>query len=242
VGSPGVAREGRIGTPGAFHDGRIGASSTFRDGRVIRAPAGRSSFTPGRVYSSPRSVGSSIGYRAGSHIVGRPGFNRPIYSGHSGWRPRYWAGGHFRGTYWPRSYFHSGFTWFVPVLPAFYSTFWWGGVPYYYWNDTYYIWSQPDSGYVATDPPPVAESSDVSSSDNAGSADASDSSSLYVYPKNGQSEEQTSNDRYECHQWAAGQTGFDPTKTADQNAASSGPDDYRRAMLACLDARGYSAR
>jgi hypothetical protein len=181
------------------------------------------------------------GYRSGYHnnFAGRPSFTRPVYGNRYGWRPRYWAGGSFRGTYWPRSYYHSGFTWFVPVLPAFYSTFWWGGVPYYYWNDTYYIWSQPDSGYVATDPPPLAESDDAS---NTGSADVADSSSLYVYPKNGQSEEQTSTDRYECHQWAAGQTGFDPTKGADQSAGSSGPADYRRAMMACLDARGYSAR
>jgi hypothetical protein len=39
------------------------------------------------------------------------------------------------------------------------------------------------------------------------------------------------------------QTGFDPT-TADGNAQTSGqanPEDYRRALIACLDARGYSA-
>ncbi len=28
---------------------------------------------------------------------------------------------------------------FVPVLPPFYSTVWWGGVPYYYADDTYYV-------------------------------------------------------------------------------------------------------
>jgi hypothetical protein len=34
---------------------------------------------------------------------------------------------------------------------------------------------------------------------------------LYIYPKNGQAEEQQRRDRYECHAWAAGQTGFDPS-------------------------------
>jgi len=35
--------------------------------------------------------------------------------------------------------------------------------------------------------------------------------SLYIYPKNGQSDEQQKKDRYECHMWAVQQTGFDPT-------------------------------
>lgn len=34
---------------------------------------------------------------------------------------------------------------------------------------------------------------------------------LYIYPKNGQSEELQRRDRYECHVWAADQTGFDPS-------------------------------
>lgn len=35
---------------------------------------------------------------------------------------------------------------------------------------------------------------------------------LYIYPKNGQSEKLQKRDRYECHVWAADQTGFDPSK------------------------------
>jgi uncharacterized protein YcfJ len=34
---------------------------------------------------------------------------------------------------------------------------------------------------------------------------------MYVYPAKGQSEQQLSNDRYECHRWAVAETGFDPT-------------------------------
>ena len=35
---------------------------------------------------------------------------------------------------------------------------------------------------------------------------------LYIYPNKGQSQEQQSRDRYECHLWAVQQTGYDPTK------------------------------
>jgi Glycine zipper len=34
---------------------------------------------------------------------------------------------------------------------------------------------------------------------------------LYIYPSKGQSPEQQSRDRYECHRWAVQQTGVDPT-------------------------------
>jgi hypothetical protein len=67
--------------------------------------------------------------------------------------------------------------------------------------------------------------------------------SLFVYPKNGQSQQQTDSDRYQCHQWAVGQTGFDPTNTANPSQASTAtPENYKRAVTACLEARGYSVR
>jgi hypothetical protein len=34
---------------------------------------------------------------------------------------------------------------------------------------------------------------------------------VYFYANNGQSAEQQDRDRYECHRWAVGQTGFDPS-------------------------------
>lgn len=40
---------------------------------------------------------------------------------------------------------------------------------------------------------------------------------LFVYPANGQTEEQTQRDRYECHVWAVQQTGVDPSR-ADASA------------------------
>jgi len=35
---------------------------------------------------------------------------------------------------------------------------------------------------------------------------------IFVYPKNGQSPEQTDRDRYECHTWAVHETGVDPSR------------------------------
>ena len=37
------------------------------------------------------------------------------------------------------------------------------------------------------------------------------SSEVVFYPRSGQSERQQDRDRYECHQWAVGQSGFDPS-------------------------------
>ena len=40
--------------------------------------------------------------------------------------------------------------------------------------------------------------------------DAAWGQEVIVYPANGQSAEQTEKDKFECYQWAKGQTGFDP--------------------------------
>jgi len=43
---------------------------------------------------------------------------------------------------------------------------------------------------------------------------ASAQTGVYAYPSAGQSQEEQSRDRFECHQWAVNQTGFDPTTAA----------------------------
>jgi hypothetical protein len=127
------------------------------------------------------------------------------------------------------------------VLPTVYATYYWGGIPYYYTNNVYYTYNPDQNGYVVTDPPPVAGADgSAASGDNSAATgnQPSNGADVYAYPQNGQTEEQQSNDRYECHTWARSQTGFDPTvsnSTGDR-------DDYRRAMIACLTARGYSAQ
>jgi OmpA family protein len=48
---------------------------------------------------------------------------------------------------------------------------------------------------------------------------------VYIYPDRGQSAERQSRDRYECHQWAASQTGFDPAtaQASPPSAPTTGP-------------------
>jgi hypothetical protein len=130
-----------------------------------------------------------------------------------------------------------------------YATYWWGGTPYYYTNDVYYTWNSGYNGYVVTDPPPADGTASAPADGSYGSAEPGSSSSdsgssggsteVYAYPKSGQSDEQQATDRYECHKWAVAQSGFDPTHGAQ---ASGSAADYRRAMAACLDGRGYSAK
>jgi len=67
----------------------------------------------------------------------------------------------------------------------------------------------------------------------------------FVYPRQGQNEDQQAKDRYDCHSWAVGQTRYDPAQPV-----SGVPDvqlnqlrsDYQRAMAACLDGRGYTMK
>jgi hypothetical protein len=59
---------------------------------------------------------------------------------------------------------------------------------------------------------------------------------LYVYPAAGQSESQLSEDRYQCHVWAADQSGHDPTLGAGRRSEA---EDYTRAFTACMEGRNY---
>ncbi len=64
---------------------------------------------------------------------------------------------------------------------------------------------------------------------------------LFVEPKNGQSREQQWDDRYACDAWSKNQSGIDSGRpVAGENPSRR--DQYRRAMTACLEARGYSVR
>jgi len=123
----------------------------------------------------------------------------------------------------------------VPILPRFYTTILFGGLPYYYAYDTYYRWYPEQNGYLVVEPPAGAESTGEPVVPNK----------LFVYPRQGQSEELMAKDRYECHHWAVEQTGFDPTKPGgdvalEENASKR--QDYNRATKSCLEARGYSVQ
>jgi hypothetical protein len=122
----------------------------------------------------------------------------------------------------------------ISLLPPYYSTVWFGGVPYYYADDTYYVWRPERREYVVTAPPPDAAPATTA---------PPTSPEIYAYPKNGQSTEQQSTDRYECHRWASSQSGFDPTQPLGGVAAADADArraDYQRAQKACLEGRGYS--
>jgi hypothetical protein len=72
---------------------------------------------------------------------------------------------------------------------------------------------------------------------------------IFVYPRQGQSEELQAKDRYECHNWAVSQTWREPRKVTIEEwtlIVKSMPEaqraDYLRAQSACLDGRGYTVK
>jgi hypothetical protein len=154
--------------------------------------------------------------------------------------------------YYDRSYWYGGGVWYAPrgagvvvvgppvgafvsVLPGFHTTVWFGGMPYYYANEAYYVWREPRRAYEVVEPP----------RDAAPATEPPAPDEIYIYPRNGQDAERQAKDRYECHRWAADQTGFDPTRPEGGVAAelaAAKRADYFRAMTACLEGRGYSVR
>lgn len=176
----------------------------------------------GHYYGGPRAYGTRSYYR-GPHYYG------PRYYGYYG--PHYYGAPYYRH-YYPGWYGALAVGTLVATLPLYYDSFWWGGVRYYYYDDTYYRWNSDVSQYEVIAPPAGAPSG------TSGSPSAS--ADLFVYPAQGQSEEQQKTDRYECHRWAADQTGYDPAQASGPDAAKR--DDYMRAEGACLTGRGYSVK
>jgi hypothetical protein len=152
---------------------------------------------------------------------------------------RYW----FHGGHWYRSYGGGWAVWgaplglFVPFLPLYFTTVWWNGFPYYYANDTYYLWNDDRHQYQIVAPPDGIEA--------GGTTQSPPSNQLFIYPKNGQSSAQQETDRYECHRWAVNQSGFDPTASGggvEPGAAPAKRNAYFRSQAACLEGRGYTVK
>ncbi|MEK6550274.1 MAG: DUF6515 family protein [Pseudomonadota bacterium] len=149
---------------------------------------------------------------------------------------------YFHAGVWYRSY-NSRFVVAIPpigisvrVLPDIYTTIWVGGAPYYYAGGVYYTWRPEERVYIVANPP--TEIANV-----GGGNDSADQ--MYIYPKQGQSDQQQATDRYECHRWGTSQTSYDPTAPNQNLSVSEQASkrlDYRRAMKACLDGRGYSVQ
>jgi hypothetical protein len=128
----------------------------------------------------------------------------------------------------------------VPVLPPYYTTVWVAGMPYYYANDSYYVWRESGQEYEVVDAPDEA-----AVSTQAPPPAPSQNGDVYIYPKNGQSEDVQSRDKYECHKWAQNESGFDPTQAnggVPPEQANDKRAAYQRAMTACLEGRGYSVK
>jgi hypothetical protein len=121
----------------------------------------------------------------------------------------------------------------LATLPWGYSTYYVGGVPYYYADSTYYSWDPSANEYQAVAPP-----TGLPADAPAGNMP----SELFAYPKANQTADQQARDRSECKTWAAGQSGFDPAASAnDQSSATlTKRSAYLRAEGACLEGRNYS--
>jgi len=118
---------------------------------------------------------------------------------------------------------------FVQSLPAGYRTIYSTGRPYYYANHVYYDWDHRHRSYVIVNKPEYSH--EVTPVATRGAQE------IFVYPRKGQSTEQTSLDRYECYLWAVGQTGFEPSAGEPGNSVG-----YQRALGACLAGRGYTVK
>ena len=66
-------------------------------------------------------------------------------------------------------------------------------------------------------------------------------SSLYIYPLKNQSNQQQDKDRYECHSWAAQQTGYDPSRAYPNNPNYMDPQPYRPSQPHVLKGAGRGA-
>lgn len=175
-------------------------------------------------------------YRSHHHY--RPGYrvkrlpSRHHHFVHSN-RDYYYFGGSFFNRH------HSGFEVVVPplgarvpYLPPGYVMFNLGHRRYYYANYVYYLWDEHDRDYIVVREPAGGEDMVVNNA-------TSSFSEIYAYPSQGQKPEQQERDYYDCHVWSVDESDYDPTLEG-QNAYRA--RDYRRAMIACLEGRGYSVR
>ena len=176
---------------------------------------------------NPLSSDARGGYGGGSHGGGYWGGGHGGGSGYSG--SGYWGGGHWVSGYWG---------WWAPwaviggaavLAPYYYS-------PYYdsYYNSPYY------------EPTPMVDQEQPSVyAQPAPSVSPASAERIFVYPRKGQSEELQAKDRYECHRWGVSQTGYDPTQPTSGMPGvqlNQMRADYKRAMSACLDGRGYTMK
>ena len=165
----------------------------------------------------------------GAAVARAGGYHGGYYGGYRGYYGyRGWYGGYYP---WGWGWGGLGLGLYFATLPYYYSTYWYGGIPYYYADNTYFLWD-PSVGRYRTVAPPAGAPNQP-----GGQAP----SELMVYPNNGQSQYQQIKDRYECYRWAVSQLGYDPT-SAGGGKVRRDLTDYNRAQTACLEARGYTVK
>lgn len=200
------------------HNGYDG-NDRYNHGQGFGRQSGRASFAKPVRYYSP-------GYRVGKLPPKRYHFVHDH-------RDYYYFGGNF--FYHPQGYYQvvrPPYGVRVPYLPPGYVSFFIGPSRYFYANFTYYLWDDAHRDYVVVRAPQGGEEAVLNAADTT-------ASEIYAYPARGQSAEQQDRDYYDCHVWSVEESGFDPTMEG-QNIAKS--RDYRRALVACLEGRGYSVR
>lgn len=121
----------------------------------------------------------------------------------------------------------------VNVLPPEYTTVIVGRVPYYYANHVYYV-RKSTGEYMVTEAPNESDITSTTQSPPIGS-------NMFIYPNKGQTQAQQDRDRFECHDWAVKQTGFDPSLGVPATSTDKS-SDYKRAMSACLEGRSYTVK
>jgi hypothetical protein len=251
---PGGGGGGHSGGSGHSFAGHAGGSHVATQHYAARGFAGARGTSFGGGFRAPVAhwSGPAAGVgrgEGGAGFAGHAAFGGRTFGPGGFARGARWGGGYWGGRFWPGVRYGVGFAWFLPVLPLYYSTFWWGNVPYYYYNDAYYTWNPSADGYVATDPPPAASAapSDGGAGPNADVAPQSGpgptqgpispgamTDNVYAYPANGQTDDQQAADRMQCDQWAGQQTGG--------SGGANGSPEFRRAVIACFQGRGYSAQ
>ncbi len=117
----------------------------------------------------------------------------------------------------------------VRILPVGVVRLTIGSRPYFFVNDIYFVLDDQSRDYVVVEPPAEAPSA-------LAEAQGALAQDVYAYPRDGQSEDEVRLDRYECHVWAADQSGFDPSLP---NQSPGGGAAYNRAVSACLEGRDY---
>ena len=101
--------------------------------------------------SAPTFAQHGGGHAGGA--VGRGGYGG-YHAGYGGYRGGYgWRGGGY-GWYGPWGWGGLGLGLYFATLPVYYSTLWWDGIPYYYADNTYYVWNGSVRQYETVSPPP----------------------------------------------------------------------------------------